>query len=88
MDYVDPNDTLTRQNEKLSRIVESLIRRVETAGAPSELAYAQFERAAYLEAQMVQQTRHLERTLDQLSESKAKLGVANVAARTARAHLS
>ena len=88
MDFVDPNDTLTRQNEKLSRIVESLIRRVETAGAPSELAYAQFERAAYLEAQMVQQTRHLERTLDQLSESKAKLGVANVAARTARAHLS
>ncbi|WP_428924928.1 PAS-domain containing protein [Marinibacterium sp. SX1] len=88
MDFVDPSDTVERQNQKLSRIVESLIRRVEQASAPSELAYAQFERAAYLEAQMLQQTRHLERTLDQLSESKAQLGVANVAARTARAHLS
>ncbi|MAC81403.1 MAG: hybrid sensor histidine kinase/response regulator [Rhodobacteraceae bacterium] len=88
MDFVDPNDTVERQNQKLSRIVESLIRRAEHASAPSELAYAQFERAAYLEAQMLQQTRALERTLDQLSESKAQLGVANIAARTARAHLS
>ena len=88
MDFVDPNDTIERQNKKLSRIVESLIRRVEQASAPSELAYAQFERAAYLEAQMLQQTRALERTLDQLSESKQQLGVANVAARAARAHLS
>ncbi|MGR3804606.1 hybrid sensor histidine kinase/response regulator [Marinibacterium profundimaris] len=88
MDFVDPKDPVEVQNDKLSRIVESLIRRVEQASAPSELAYAQFERAAYLEAQMLQQTRALERTLDQLSESKEKLGVANVAARAARAHLS
>ncbi|MBB94441.1 MAG: hybrid sensor histidine kinase/response regulator [Rhodobacteraceae bacterium] len=88
MEFVDPKDTVERQNQKLSRIVESLIRRVEQASAPSELAYAQFERAAYLESQMLQQTRALERTLDQLSASKEQLGVANVAARTARAHLS
>ena len=36
MDFVDPNDTIERQNKKLSRIVESLIRRVEQASAPSE----------------------------------------------------
>ena len=45
MDFVDPKDPVEVQNDKLSRIVESLIRRVEQASAPSELAYAQFKLA-------------------------------------------
>lgn len=88
MDFVDPKDSLEVRNEKLTRIVESLLRRVENAGAPSELAYTQFERAAYLEAQMREQTRHLERTLGLLDESKAQLGVANTAIANARTNLS
>lgn len=88
MDFVDPNDSLETRNRKLIRIVDSLIHRVEQAGAPSQVAYTQFERAAYLEAQMLEQNRHLERTLDLLDESKVQLGVANIAAANARAHLS
>ena len=50
MTLINPADSVERQNEKLLRITRSLMRRVEQQQDPSGLAYAQFERAALLDA--------------------------------------
>ncbi|MBV6638776.1 MAG: hybrid sensor histidine kinase/response regulator, partial [Mameliella sp.] len=70
---INPNDPLERQNEKLLRISEALMRRVEQDTDQSGAAYAQFERAAMLEDQVRQRTRDLEYTLDLLNQSNAAL---------------
>lgn len=46
---IDPNDPLERQNEKLLKIAESLMRRVEES---TDASYAQFQRAAMLEQEV------------------------------------
>ncbi len=85
---VDPGDDLERQNKKLNRIVEVLMHRVEQSPDHSSLAYAQFERAALLEAEVSQRTAELERTLDLLHESNARLGEAMNEAEAARSNLA
>jgi two-component system, sensor histidine kinase len=54
----------------------------------SGAAYAQFQRAALLEDQVRERTRDLERALDLLNESNARLGDANREAEAARQNLS
>ena len=73
---VNPNDSIERQNEKLTKIIQALMRKVEQKTEESGLAYHQFERAALLESEVQQRTRDLERTLDLLHESNALLDAA------------
>ncbi|MBB5721234.1 signal transduction histidine kinase/ActR/RegA family two-component response regulator [Loktanella ponticola] len=88
MSIVNPDDTIERQNEKLLVIAQSLMRRVEQKNDQSGLAYQQFERAALLETQVRQRTQELERTLDLLQESNARLEDANVETETARSNIT
>lgn len=85
---VNPDDSLERQNEKLIQIAEALMRRVEAKNEESGLAYAQFERAALLEAQVRERTMQLERALDLLQDSNASLARANKSAEAARSNLA
>ena len=77
MSLINQHDSLERQNEKLLQITQSLMRRVEQKSEQSGLAYRQFERAALLETQVRDRTRELERTLDLLQDSNARLELAN-----------
>ncbi len=88
MSLIDPNDTLERQNEKLIRITNALMRRVEEKTNESGLAYAQFERAALLNVEVRRRTEDLERTLDLLHESNSLLADAKLQAETARSDLA
>lgn len=88
MSLINPADTIERQNEKLLQITRSLMRRVEQKTEDSGLAYAQFERAALLEAQVRERTHDLERTLDLLQDSNARLEEANHETETARTNLT
>ncbi|MEM8789740.1 MAG: PAS-domain containing protein [Pseudomonadota bacterium] len=88
MSLINPADPLERQNAKLIQIAESLMRRVEQAGQDTSLAYSQFERAATLEAQVRARTLDLERTLDLLHESNARLAEATQEAEAARSDLA
>ncbi len=85
---INPNDPVERQNEKLLTIAQVLMRRVEQITDDSGAAYAQFQRAALLEDQVRERTRDLERTLDLLNESNARLGEANKATEAARQNLA
>ena len=88
MSIVNPNDPLERQNEKLLVIAQSLMRRVEQKNDQSGLAYQQFERAALLETQVRQRTQELERTLDLLQDSNARLEQANFETEAARTNIT
>ncbi|SFE03527.1 hybrid sensor histidine kinase/response regulator [Roseivivax sediminis] len=88
MTLIDPSDDLARQNEKLVKIAEALMRRVEHQTAESGAAYAQFERAALLEQRVRERTRELERTLDLLHDSNARLAAATDEAEAARRNLA
>ncbi|MDA7430330.1 PAS-domain containing protein [Primorskyibacter aestuariivivens] len=88
MTLINNNDSLERQNEKLMRIAQSLMRRVERQKDPSGLAYAQFERAALLEDQVRSRTRDLEQALNLLQESNLRLEQANAETEAARAYLT
>lgn len=83
-----PTDSLERQNRKLLKIAETLMRRVEQSPSESGLAYAQFERAALLEEEVRNRTFDLEQALDQLNLTHSQLAQANAATETARADLS
>ncbi|WIY26329.1 hybrid sensor histidine kinase/response regulator [Parasedimentitalea psychrophila] len=81
-------DSLQRQNQKLLKIAEALMRRAEQSPSESGLAYAQFERAALLEEEVRNRTFDLEQALDQLNLTHSQLAQANAATETARADLS
>lgn len=85
---INQKDSLDRQNEKLQKIVETLMRRVEQDTGSSGVAYAQFQRAVLLEEEVRARTRDLGRALDLLNESNAKLAVANQETEAARADLA
>ncbi|MEC3861727.1 PAS-domain containing protein [Mesobacterium sp. TK19101] len=85
---INDADSLERQNEKLRKITEALMRRVEQSTDDSGAAYAQFQRAAMLEEVVRDRTRELERTLELLNVSNAKLASANAEAEEARANLA
>ncbi len=84
----DPTDSIERQNEKLRKIVEALMRRVEESTDASGAAYAQFQRAAVLEQEVRARTDDLERALELLNESNARLAQANQETEAARADLA
>ncbi|WP_298976908.1 PAS-domain containing protein [uncultured Roseobacter sp.] len=88
MSLINPADTVEQQNQKLLVIAQSLMRRVEQKSEESGLAYRQFERAALLENQVRERTRDLERTLDLLQDSNARLEVARAETETARSNLA
>ena len=88
MSLIDPNDTLERQNEKLIKIADSLMRRVEYGSNQSGAAYAQFERAALLEKRVRERTLELERTLDLLHDANSQLAQANNDTEAARRNLA
>ncbi|WP_425045672.1 PAS-domain containing protein [Primorskyibacter sp. S87] len=85
---INPSDSLPRQNEKLLKIVETLMRRVEQDTNASGLAYSQFQRAVLLEEEVRARTRDLERALELLNESNAQLAVANRETEAARQNLA
>lgn len=85
---INPTDTLSRQNEKLLKIVDTLMRRAEQGPDTSGMAYAQFERAVMLEEEVRARTRELEHALDLLNTSNAQLATANAQAEAARANLA
>ena len=85
---LNPADTAERQNEKLLRIVEVLMKRVEQGTDLSGAAYAQFERAAMLEDQVRARTLELEAALDLLNESNARLARASRETEAAQRNLA
>ncbi|MFN4153454.1 MAG: PAS-domain containing protein [Paracoccaceae bacterium] len=85
---INPADPPERQMEKLMTIAQVLMRRVEADTDDSGAAYAQFQRAAMLEDQVRDRTRDLERALDLLNDSNARLGEATRSAEAARQNLA
>lgn len=85
---INPSDPLDRQNAKLLKIVDTLMRRAEASPDTTGVAYAQFERAVMLEEEVRARTRELEHALDLLNTSNASLAQANAEANAARANLA
>jgi signal transduction histidine kinase len=85
---INPTDPPDRRIEKLLAVAGALMARVEAATDDSGAAYAQFQRAAMLEDQVRDRTRDLERALDLLNDSNARLAAAMREAEAARANLS
>lgn len=85
---LDPADPPERQREKLMQICEVLMRRSEQLTDDAGAAYAQFQRAVLLEDQVSARTRDLERTLDLLHQSNARLEQAGRETETARQNLA
>ncbi len=88
LSLVDPGEAVERQNAKLRKIVSVLMARVEQATDESGAAFAQFQRALTLEQEVRGRTRDLERTLDLLNQSNARLSLAMTEAEAARADLT
>ncbi|RUS60488.1 PAS domain-containing protein [Pseudorhodobacter sp. E13] len=87
-DLINPDDPPAYQREKLLQIADALMRRVEQATDDGGAAYTQFQRAVLLEDQVRERTRDLERALDLLNLSNARLAEANRATEAARRNLS
>jgi signal transduction histidine kinase/CheY-like chemotaxis protein len=87
-DLLDPTDPPERQRDKLLVIADALMRRVEQATDDGGAAYAQFQRAVMLEDEVHERTRDLERALDLLNLSNARLAEANRATEVARRNLA
>lgn len=81
-------DSAERKLEKLQRIVDVLMKRVETGGNENFDSYAYFQTAVELEGQVKARTNDLEVALAQLNLSKAHLADAKVEAENARADLA
>ena len=85
---IDPTEALERQVEKLRKINDVLIRRIEGSTEISGAAYAQFQRAATLEEEVRRRTGELESALDLLNLSNAQLSQANRETEAARSNLT
>lgn len=85
---LDPQEPLEAQKERLLRITEALMNRVEQATDDTGAAYAQFQRAALLEEEVTARTRDLEHALDLLNVSNAALAKANQETEAARSNLA
>ncbi|QIE55830.1 response regulator [Pikeienuella piscinae] len=84
---LNPEDDAERNVAKLLKISEALMRRVEQTTDESGAGYAHFQRAVMLEEEIRQRTRDLEKTLELLNDSNARLAAANEAEQRARANL-
>ncbi|MBT9386439.1 PAS-domain containing protein [Pseudooceanicola sp. CBS1P-1] len=87
-DLLNPADPPQAQVDKLLSIAEALMYRVEQVNAPSGTAFAQFQRAALLEQEVRARTAELERALDLLNQSNARLAAASHEADQARTNLT
>ncbi|MFN3263018.1 MAG: PAS-domain containing protein [Pikeienuella sp.] len=85
---LNPEDGPARNVDKLLAITDALMRRVEQATDEQGAGYAHFQRAILLEEEVRQRTRDLEKTLELLNESNARLSEAMGSERRARADLS
>lgn len=85
---VNPADPPQVQTEKLIRIADALMRRVEQGGDDRGAAYAQFQRAVLLEDQVRARTADLERALELLNHSNTRLAEAKAEAEAARQNLA
>ncbi len=85
---INPADSPERTAEKLLKITEALMRRVEQVTDDGGAAYAQFQRAAMLEDQVSARTRELEDALALLNQSNARLAEANRETEAARRNLT
>ncbi|WP_226580175.1 hybrid sensor histidine kinase/response regulator [Acuticoccus sediminis] len=85
---LDPQAPLEQRYEKLLKITSALMRRVEQSTAGSGAAYAQFERSARLEKEVRARTSDLNRALDLLNDSNARLAKATETARRAQTDLA
>lgn len=77
---IDPADPVERQNEKLRRIVNALMDRVERNTNQTGNAFGLFQRAIALEGEVKARTRDLQRTLDELNHANRKLEAASAVA--------
>lgn len=80
---IDPADTIERQNEKLRKIVRSLMMRVERDTDQTGNAFSLFQRAIALEGEVRARTRDLQRTLDELNRVNSELEAASAVAEEA-----
>jgi signal transduction histidine kinase/CheY-like chemotaxis protein len=78
--FIDTNEPIERQNERLLKITEALIRRVERDTDETGNAYSLFQRAVALEGEVRARTQDLQRTLDELSQANKKLEAATAIA--------
>jgi two-component system, sensor histidine kinase len=85
---LDPAESPEQQRDALQVVVSVLMQRIEQGTDTAGASYAQFERAAMLEDQVRARTRDLERALDLLNDSNARLAQANRAAEAARQNLA
>ena len=85
---LDPDAPLDVRYEKLLKITSALMRRVEQSTTGSGAAYAQFERSARLEKEVRARTCDLNRALDLLNDSNARLAKATETARRAQSDLA
>lgn len=82
-DLVDTTETLARQNEKLRRITNALMDRVERDVYQAGNAFSLFQRAIALENEVQSRTEDLQRTLDELNQVNQKLEAASAVAEEA-----
>lgn len=73
---VNTADSVERQNEKLLKITQVLMNRVEQVTNDDGAAYEQFQRAVMLEDQVRTRTKELEDALNLLNESNYQLSLA------------
>jgi signal transduction histidine kinase len=73
---IDTSRPLAEQNEKLMKIVQALMDRVEQDTGSNAASYAQFERAVLLEDQVRARTSELEEALSLLNASNVNLEMA------------
>lgn len=78
--FIDNREPVERQNERLLKITEALIRRVERDTDETGNAYNLFQRAVALEGEVRARTQDLQRTLDELSLVNEKLEAATAIA--------
>jgi two-component system, sensor histidine kinase len=88
LSLINPDDPPDRRIDKLLAVAGALMARVEAVTDDGGAAYAQFQRAAMLEDMVQDRTRDLERALDLLNDSNARLAAATREAEAARADLA
>lgn len=88
LSYINPSDSAERREEKLEKIVEVLMRRVEADTDRSSASYSHFQAAIVLEKQVKSRTKDLGEALNLLEKTNAELSAAQAEAEAARSDLA
>lgn len=88
LSYLNPADPPERRLEKLERIVDVLMRRVERDTDQSNPNYSHFQAAIVLEKQVKARTKDLGEALELLEHTNAQLSLAKAEAEAARRDLA